>query len=139
MTPDALVSSLYRRGITLSAAGGELRWHGPKGVMSPTLLAALKDHKPVILTVLRTAYDELAVQDWMTVREWVASPAAMVPRHIAEASARVGFPFSNDLWPEAYTRRLRTALRVRGVLRALRPPLPDVHEIPAATTIEMEA
>jgi hypothetical protein len=137
MTPDALVSSLYRRGITLTAADGELRWHGPKGVMSPALLAELKQHKPLVLTVLRTIDD--AHDEWGVIRGWVAAPESIIPRHIAEAGQRVGLPYSDDLWPEAYTRRLRMALHVRGILRGFRPPRPDVHETPAATSIEMEA
>jgi hypothetical protein len=122
MSADSLIVTLHGRGISLSAAGGELHWHGPKGVMSPTLLAELKSHKPLILVVMHTLDRADAARDWEAVREWVAAPAPIVPRHIASAGARIGFPYSNDLWPEAYTRFLRSALRVRGVLRALTRP-----------------
>jgi hypothetical protein len=50
-----LVEDLTRRGVRLWAEGGELRCRGSKKVLTPEVLARLKEHKVEILDLLRPA------------------------------------------------------------------------------------
>ncbi len=52
MTPESLVAELCDRGVTIEAAGDELRLHAPQGAMAPDLLAAVRDSKAELLKLL---------------------------------------------------------------------------------------
>jgi amino acid adenylation domain-containing protein len=51
----ALVEQLRDRGIRLSTEGGELRYHGPVGAMTPELVSHLKQHKQELIVHLTRA------------------------------------------------------------------------------------
>ncbi len=53
MTAAALLADLQTRGVRLYLAGDELRYKAKPGAMTPDLAAALKPHKPGLITLLR--------------------------------------------------------------------------------------
>lgn len=53
MTPTMLLARLSALGVRLSASGERLRTEAPKGVLTPDLLALLREHKEGLLAALR--------------------------------------------------------------------------------------
>lgn len=53
MTPGELRDSLYDAGVRLWSDGGRLRYQAPAGTMTPSRIAAMKEHKPVLLAILQ--------------------------------------------------------------------------------------
>jgi hypothetical protein len=57
-----MVEALAAKGVRLRAEGGDLKYGGPKSVLTPETLARLKAHKSEIVAVLRACFAELKVQ-----------------------------------------------------------------------------
>ncbi len=118
MHADALLLALRDLGIVIEPDGNALRWHGPKDAMTTPLAAALRQHKPLLLTVFRTADDRGHDADWDVVRTWLIDDTATTfTKPMMATARRIHLPVHEDEWPEAYARRFRAALRVRGLLR----------------------
>ncbi len=62
MSAWQLLSELDRRGISIWADGGDLRFRAPKGALTPQLRSRLKDGKNEILSLLRQETDTNAPQ-----------------------------------------------------------------------------
>ena len=52
MSVDALLARLAAAGVRLEAADGRLRYDAPPGVLTPALLAELRDRKAALLARL---------------------------------------------------------------------------------------
>jgi hypothetical protein len=57
MSAALLLEEVRGLGVTLFVEGGSVRWRGPKGVMTPELLARLSEQKAAILLMLKAAVD----------------------------------------------------------------------------------
>jgi hypothetical protein len=68
MTPAAIIREATRRGITLRVDGAELLYRGPRGALGPELKAALKAHKPAIISELMGADTPSASHTTKTLR-----------------------------------------------------------------------
>ncbi|MDQ6833942.1 MAG: hypothetical protein M3008_11135 [Chloroflexota bacterium] len=123
MSPDELLLALHDAGITLAPHGDRLHVDAPKGVVSIAMAAALKEHKALLLAIFRTLDDRARDADWEVVRAWLIDDTVktLTPTMLA-AAKRIHLPVGADEWPEAYARRFRAALRVRGLLRAFDHP-----------------
>jgi hypothetical protein len=55
MSAAVLLKELSREGVKVWAEDGQLRYHGPKKVLTPAVLTRLKEHKAEILEQLRPA------------------------------------------------------------------------------------
>ena len=53
MSAAALLNGLHLRGVRLRIDGDRLRWFAPVGVMTEADLAALREHKPDVLAIIR--------------------------------------------------------------------------------------
>ena len=53
MSVETLIDGLHRRGVRLRVDGDRLRWRAPVGVMTEADLAALREHKPDVLAIIR--------------------------------------------------------------------------------------
>ena len=53
MTEEALLDGLHRRGVRFRIDGERLRWFAPVGVVTEADLAALREHKPDVLAIIR--------------------------------------------------------------------------------------
>lgn len=133
MHADALLLALRDVSIVIEADGNALRWHGPKDVMTTPLAAALKEHKALLLVVFGSLDDRARDADWDLVRAWLIHDTAKTFTRPMLAAAKRVFPVGADEWPESYGRRYRTALRVRGLLRAFNHPMvtPSAREVGA--------
>ena len=63
MTASALLGDLAARGVCLTVDGGELVVEGPGEVITPDLIARLRQHKPDILAALAPS-PEWTADDW---------------------------------------------------------------------------
>jgi len=133
MHADALLLALRDVSIVIEADGNALRWHGPKDAMTTPLAAALKTHKSLLLAVFCTLDDRGRDADWDRIRAWLIDDTAKTFTKPMMAAAKRVFPVGADEWPESYGRRYRTALRVRGLLRAFNHPMvtPSAREVGA--------
>jgi len=52
MSAPAILSRLKRAGVTVAVVGGQLKFEGPKSVLSGEVVAELKAHKPELLALL---------------------------------------------------------------------------------------
>ena len=52
MTAESLIAELENRGVTIEAAGGELRLDAPPGAVTADLLTTVKNHKSQLLALL---------------------------------------------------------------------------------------
>jgi len=120
MDADALLLALRDLVIVIEPDGNALRWHGPKDAMTTPLAAALKEHKGALLRVFRTLDRRDRDADWGIVRDWLIGGSPTFTPAMQRAAGRV-FPVGANEWPMAYAHRFRSALRVRGLLRALPP------------------
>ncbi len=118
MRPDELILALRDLGITLAPHGDRLHVDAPKGVVTIAMAAALKEHKALLLVVFGSLDDRARDADWDLVRAWLIDDVAKTFTRPMLAAAKHIFPVGADEWPEAYARRFRAALRVRGLLRA---------------------
>ncbi len=119
MRPDELLLALHDAGITLAPHGDRLHVDAPKGVVTIAMAAALKTHKALLLAIFRTLPDRDRDADWDLVRAWLTDPDAKVfTTPMLAAAKRIYLPVHEDEWPEAFSRRFRAALRVRGLLGA---------------------
>src|SRR4051812_5495280 len=113
MTPDALLSALRAAGVSLVIAGEKLTTRGPKGAMTPTLVAALREYKPLILAVVRTLHDRKHDADWGTAQAWMMDGPPIFTPALLQAARAISLPVGDHEWPPAYAARFRMALRVR--------------------------
>lgn len=118
MRPDELLLALHDLGITLAPHGDRLHVDAPKGVVTIAMAGALKEHKALLLVVFGSLDDRARDADWDLVRAWLIDDVAKTFTRPMLAAAKHIFPVGADEWPEAYARRFRAALRVRGLLRA---------------------
>lgn len=123
MRPDELLLALDDAGITLAPHGDRLHVDAPKGVVTIAMAAALKEHKALLLGVFGSLDDRARDADWDLVRAWLIDDTAKTFTRPMLAAAKRVFPVGADEWPESYGRRYRTALRVRGLLRAFNHPM----------------
>lgn len=102
MTASAILAEARRRGIRLSDRDGRLRYEARPGAMTAELRAALAEHKPAVLELLRAeAAPAIEEETWRAelacaspgFREWWAERAAILEfdagldRAAAEANA----------------------------------------------------
>ena len=55
MTPAVIIHAAAHWGVTLRVDGADLVYRGPRGALCPELMAALKAHKPAIISELMGA------------------------------------------------------------------------------------
>lgn len=60
MTPRALLACLQAADIEVAPANDNLRLRGPTGVLTPELLAMVREHKPALLKLLNARDGALA-------------------------------------------------------------------------------
>jgi hypothetical protein len=86
MTPTALLADLERRGITVTAAGAQLRVV-PAGRLAEADRAALRQHKPALLTLLSAGTATEDLSDRSDQRCCVMKPALLVRLEPEEEAA----------------------------------------------------
>lgn len=118
MTAPELLLALRDLEIVIAPDGESLTVDAPKGALTLPIAAALKEHKHLLLAVFRTLDDRARDADWECVRDWLIGGSKTFTPAMQRAAGRI-LPIRSDEWPEAYARRFRSALRVRGLLAAI--------------------
>ncbi len=83
MNVETLLDGLHRRGVRLRFNGDRLRWFAPVGIVTEADLAALREHKAEVLTILRETE-----RDRIEERAAVIQFDAYLTRREAERRAR---------------------------------------------------
>lgn len=64
MTLAALLSTLHTAGVVLTLDAGTLRYKAPKGVLTPTLLQQLAEHKVALLDLVEAFEQRAAIAEY---------------------------------------------------------------------------
>ena len=59
MNPAVLVSDLRGRGVELTVDGGDIRYRAPRGLLTPDVLAQLREHKRDVVQELHELHSVL--------------------------------------------------------------------------------
>lgn len=123
MSVDDLLQQCLEQGVRLTLEGEQVRFRGPRGALSDSLLEALRTHRDGIAEALRT--EEPEVRRRAALMTFRRDPTrAINVLHLPGAPSGLGLCVSCGaaLGPRAFSRCRVCTLAVELALRSMHPP-----------------